>query len=385
MTFAGIAPAQTQGTNPLNLRLLSANNPATNLAATTNPASAEPSTNDDQILPLVEMFDVPITTAIAHLANQAEINYLMDPELAQTWTGSAEPIVNFRVRNITAKELLQRLLNVRNLVLVEDPASNIAFITRASRLTNGLSAGLPGKATITSDFHTNASIPLIQFNDVPITTAIENLARQENVNYLIDPKLCRLWNGSGEPLLSFRLENVTAWNVLNRMLNIRNLIIIADPVTQVARITRSDEPMPAVDASLFGMDTNNPVSSTNDIIPLLQFQDAPLDFALAHLICQSGVNIEIDSSLVDTEATWKFIKTSGIAVINRNENQAGRLRDKWFDPMPVISIRWEDITANQAIAALCENYDLVISRDDAKSVIQIKPNEGKRHHRLQLR
>ena len=34
-----------------------------------------------------------------------------------------------------------------------------------------------------------ASIPLIQFQEVPVTTAIENLARQANINYLLDPKI----------------------------------------------------------------------------------------------------------------------------------------------------------------------------------------------------
>ena len=37
-----------------------------------------------------------------------------------------------------------------------------------------------------------ANIPLIQFQDVPLTTAIEALARQANINYLLDPKI-GLW------------------------------------------------------------------------------------------------------------------------------------------------------------------------------------------------
>ena len=39
-----------------------------------------------------------------------------------------------------------------------------------------------------------SSIPLIQFSDVPITTAIENLARQAAINYMLDPKI-----GYGQP------------------------------------------------------------------------------------------------------------------------------------------------------------------------------------------
>ena len=385
MTFAGSAPAQTLGTNPLNLRPLSSNDPAANLVATTNPASTDPSTNVNEILPLVEMSDVPITTAIEQLARTAGINYLLDPQLMQTWIGSTEPIVNFRLRNISAREVLLRLLEVRNLALVEDPDSNIAFITRANRLTNGVRAGLPGKAAIAPAVDTNAIIPLIQFSDVPITSAIEHLARQEGINYLIDPKLCRLWKDAGEPVLSFRLEKVTAWNALNRMLNIRNFVLITDPVTQVARIARSDEPMPAVDASLLGLGLNQPVSATNGIIPLIQFQDVPLDFALANLVRQSSVQIELDPRLIDSDDTRNLMKTKGIAAMNDEANPVREPRKNWFDPMPVISIRWEDITINQAIVALCENYELVISRDAATGMIEIKPKEVKKHHRLPSR
>ncbi|MEI9959882.1 MAG: hypothetical protein WDM76_01760 [Limisphaerales bacterium] len=57
----------------------------------------------------------------------------------------------------------------------------------------------------------SASIPLIQFSDVPITTAIENLARQAGINYLLDPKIAYGQpdaNGQikPEPTLSIRWE-----------------------------------------------------------------------------------------------------------------------------------------------------------------------------------
>ena len=39
-----------------------------------------------------------------------------------------------------------------------------------------------------------ATIPLIQFQDVPLTTAIDNLARQAGINYILDPKV-----GYGQP------------------------------------------------------------------------------------------------------------------------------------------------------------------------------------------
>ena len=63
------------------------------------------------------------------------------------------------------------------------------------------------------------TIPLIQFQDVPLTTAIDNLARQAGINYIMDPKV-----GYGQPdekgqiraqpNISIRWENLTAEQAL---------------------------------------------------------------------------------------------------------------------------------------------------------------------------
>jgi type II secretory pathway component GspD/PulD (secretin) len=90
---------------------------------------------------------------------------------------------------------------------------------------------------------------LIQFQDVPITTAIENLARQAGINYLIDPKI-----GYGqpdqngqikpEPTLSIRWENVTAGQALMALLDNYGLQLSEDRKTQIARITAKDPTAP---------------------------------------------------------------------------------------------------------------------------------------------
>jgi len=82
----------------------------------------------------------------------------------------------------------------------------------------------------------------IQFQDVPITTAIENLARLAGINYLLDPKI-----GYGqpdqngqikpEPTISVRWENVSARQALVAVLDNYNLQLVEDPRTKIARIT----------------------------------------------------------------------------------------------------------------------------------------------------
>ena len=88
-------------------------------------------------------------------------------------------------------------------------------------------------------------IPLIHFSDVPITTAIESLARQAGINYMLDPKI-----GYGqpdqsgqiktEPQLSIRWEAITPESALMALLDNYGLQIIRDKKTSIARITLKD-------------------------------------------------------------------------------------------------------------------------------------------------
>jgi type II secretory pathway component GspD/PulD (secretin) len=93
------------------------------------------------------------------------------------------------------------------------------------------------------------SIPLIQFQDVPLTVAIENLARQAGINYLLDPKIGYGQpdqNGQvkAEPTLSIRWENVTAEQALVALLNNYDLQLVRDPKTGIGRITMKDPTAP---------------------------------------------------------------------------------------------------------------------------------------------
>ena len=64
----------------------------------------------------------------------------------------------------------------------ESPSTTTSSVTTSTVTTSNETA-----STANSQPSAPPSIPLIQFQDVPITTAIENLARQAGINYLIDP------------------------------------------------------------------------------------------------------------------------------------------------------------------------------------------------------
>jgi hypothetical protein len=71
-------------------------------------------------------------------------------------------------------------------------------------------------------------LPLVQFEDVPLTDAILTLARQAaNLNLVFDPEVEPLVNRS----LSIRLENLTAEAALQAILNTNNLRLVKTPGT----------------------------------------------------------------------------------------------------------------------------------------------------------
>jgi type II secretory pathway component GspD/PulD (secretin) len=92
-------------------------------------------------------------------------------------------------------------------------------------------------------------IPLIQFQDVQLTTAIENLARQAGINYILDPKvgfgqLDERGQLRAQPNVSIRWENVTASQALRALLQNHGLQLVSDSKTKIARVTVKDPAAP---------------------------------------------------------------------------------------------------------------------------------------------
>lgn len=79
-------------------------------------------------------------------------------------------------------------------------------------------------------------VPLIVIDDVPLTDAIRNLARQSNLNFQFDPKI----TASNQPNVSIRFENVTAQEALSAVLDNYNLVLVKDTKSKIARVTVKD-------------------------------------------------------------------------------------------------------------------------------------------------
>jgi len=82
----------------------------------------------------------------------------------------------------------------------------------------------------------NEPVPLIVIDEVPLTDAIRNLARQSNLNFQFDPRI----TSTNQPNVSIRFENVTAQEALTAVLENYNLAMVKDPKAKIARITIKD-------------------------------------------------------------------------------------------------------------------------------------------------
>jgi hypothetical protein len=196
-------------------------------------------------------------------------------------------------------------------------------------------AGLAVLATLTAGV---IGAGEIHFQNVPIDVAVEQLARMTGGNFILSPRLTDTLNVGGKPVpkptVTFQGEAAPG-ELLAKILKENRLTKIDDSATTVARIAMANEPVRKADASLLAGDTNAP-------IPLVAFSDVPLGVALENLAKSGKVEVVIDAKLSDS-----FHTSDGSLV-----------------SPPTASVRWENITARQAMLALAVNYDLNISKDE---------------------
>ena len=79
-------------------------------------------------------------------------------------------------------------------------------------------------------------VPLIVIDDVPLTDAIRNLARQSALNFQFDPRVTT----SNQPNVSIRFENVSAQEALLAVLDNYSLVLAKDSKSKIARVTIKD-------------------------------------------------------------------------------------------------------------------------------------------------
>lgn len=92
-------------------------------AAFVNPAAWAASAADDEVIPLIQMDNVPLTDALRQLARKARLNVILDLRLSEIpYSGMA---VSIRWEKVTAREALTALLDNYGLVFVESSRSSL--------------------------------------------------------------------------------------------------------------------------------------------------------------------------------------------------------------------------------------------------------------------
>jgi len=183
--------------------------------------------------------------------------------------------------------------------------------------------------------------PTVEMDNVPLSDAIRNVSRQMELNYIIHPRLLSP-GGSlfSDPPITVRWRNITAEAALQRLLKEHGLAIVTNSATTVARIIPADMTVEPISAGKIGVDTNG-------VIPILSVDDT---FAKAIITIADRAHLKI---AFDPETARVFESAN----VSRSQ--------------VTIYIRWENITARQALAALLDNYDLALIEDTKNAVGRI--------------
>ena len=184
------------------------------------------------------------------------------------------------------------------------------------------------------------ALPRIQLDNVPLADAIGNLARQANLNYILDPRVPGSAFGPGrlapKPSITARWTNVTVRTALSALLKEHTLMMVTNPATTVARIVPVDSGVQPVSASQVG-------ASTGSVIPVIGLDFVPVTEAITKLAAVARLSITFDPQ-VSAPA---------------------------FDDQGTVSFRWERITVRQALAALLDNYGLAMTEDTATTTARV--------------
>ena len=176
----------------------------------------------------------------------------------------------------------------------------------------------------------NEVVPLIVIDEVPLSDAIRNLARQMEMNHILHPAV----PGSGfmpgkrmqEPLVSRRWVDVTAAQALRDVLNQHRLLLLTNSGTTVAQVAPNRPGVKPLQDRLA-------VPGSTHVVPLLKLDDLTLAAGIEHVGRLAGVRVWFDS-----EVPSSLLEET-------------------------LRVRWTNLTARQALAALVDNYGLAVEEN----------------------
>jgi type II secretory pathway component GspD/PulD (secretin) len=193
-----------------------------------------------------------------------------------------------------------------------------------------------------------AIIPLIVMDDVPLTDAIRNLARQANLNYMLDPKIGFGQVGAdgkvgAQPSVTIRWENITAEQALTALLGNYSLQLVEDPKSKIARITMKDpaapDPLVTRIFQLKYASPSNIVDSVKAIFGTDQRSKVMPDYRTSQLVV-----VATEKQLTEVEALIEHLDSKTRQVLIE-----ARLLETIMNPRTMKGIDWSGTLKQQNI------------------------------------
>ena len=204
------------------------------------------------------------------------------------------------------------------------------------------------EAATPSNAQPDAIIPLIVMDDVPLTDAIRNLARQSGLNYMLDPKIAFGQVGpdgkaTPQPSVSIRWENITAEQALTALLNNYTLQLVEDPKSRIARISTKDPAaLPPLSTEIIQLKYASPSNVVANIQSILSDKRSKVmpDNRTSQLIV-----VATESEMVDVLKMIERLDTKTKQVLIE-----ARLLETLVNPKTAKGVDWSGTLANQHVS-----------------------------------
>jgi predicted Ser/Thr protein kinase/tetratricopeptide (TPR) repeat protein len=202
-------------------------------------APSETKADTSPIVPLIHLKESSLVEALGFLRTKWSMNYTFDPTVTEEWKNA--PVLTARWKNLTARQILTELLDLRGLEWVENPQTGVARIFRKPDGSETkehqwvpYGQGKPDSSPV---------IPIIDLKDSTLVEALDFLQTKWSMNYAFDPTVSEELKNA--PVLTGRWEKLTALQAMTELLDLRGLQLVENPQTSVARVIHKPHVPPA--------------------------------------------------------------------------------------------------------------------------------------------
>ncbi|HUL51603.1 MAG TPA: secretin N-terminal domain-containing protein [Candidatus Nitrosotalea sp.] len=202
----------------------------------------------------------------------------------------------------------------------------------------------PAEATAAAPEPAGEILPLVQFEDAPLVDVIKTLARQANLNVIFDPRVTAV-GADGKtalPSVSIRLENVTAQNVLEAVLNNNNLRLDRDVKTKISRVTVKD---PAAAEPLVSKVYQLKYSYPTNLVAVIKPTLGPRSQVIPDVRTSQLIVLATEKDMLEVDALIEKLDTATKQVLIE-----ARMVETTKNPKTAKGINWEKTFASQNIS-----------------------------------